>query len=198
MSRDGSTAAAALTLIEMPSLAAHVLDPVSGAAAPSFDAVYDAHVGFVWRVLRTLGVTETQIEDAVQDVFVVVHRRLCEWEGRAAITTWLFAIARRVASAYRRRATTPNNRTEALHDEHVAHTDTFADMSRAQAAATVLEILQQLDEDKRIVFALVELEQLSVPEVAQMLDLNLNTAYSRLRLARRAFELAVRAKVPTP
>ena len=54
-------------------------------------------------------------------------------------------------------------------------------------------VLEQMDEDKRIVFALVELEQLAVPEVARMLDLKLNTAYSRLRLARQAFELAVRA-----
>ncbi len=68
-------------------------------------------------------------------------------------------------------------------------------MSRAQAAATVVAILQQLDEDKRTVFALVELEQLSIPEVARMLELNLNTAYSRLRLARAAFEAAVKAQV---
>src|ERR1044071_722004 len=200
MTRDGSGALAA-PLVEMSlSAAAPVRDKEQDQASnvPSFDDIYTAHIGFVWRVLRALGVSDTQIEDAVQDVFVVVHRRLGEWEGRAAITTWLFAIARRVASAHRRRAATTQQRTAALHDEHAAQTDTFADMSRAQAAATVLEILQQLDDDKRIVFALVELEQLSVPEVAQMLDLNLNTAYSRLRLARRAFELAVRAKVPTP
>jgi len=59
----------------------------------------------------------------------------------------------------------------------------------------VLAILEQLDDDKRIVFALVELEQLSVPDVARMLDLKLNTAYSRLRHARQAFEAAVKAKV---
>jgi RNA polymerase sigma-70 factor, ECF subfamily len=58
-----------------------------------------------------------------------------------------------------------------------------------------MAILDTMDEDKRVVFALVELEQLSVPEVARMLELNLNTAYSRLRLARHAFELAVRARV---
>ncbi|MGN6104350.1 MAG: RNA polymerase sigma factor [Kofleriaceae bacterium] len=177
----------------MPSFA-HALDePAPAVAVPSFDEVYAAHVAFVWRVLRTFGLTEPQLEDAVQDVFVVVHRRLPEWEGRAAITTWLFAIARRVASSHRRRV--GNQRTEALVDEHASEADTFAAMSRAQAAATVFQILQQLDEDKRVVFALVELEQLSVPEVARMLDINLNTAYSRLRLARQAFELAVRAQV---
>ncbi|MBA3453561.1 MAG: RNA polymerase sigma factor [Deltaproteobacteria bacterium] len=160
---------------------------------PTFDAVYTAHVAFVWRVLRTFGVAEAQLEDAVQDVFIVVHRRLPEWEGRAAITTWLFAIARRVASAVRRRK--GNERTETMIDDPEGPADTFAAMSRAQAAATVMSILDAMDDDKRIVFALVELEQLSIPEVARMLELNLNTAYSRLRLARAAFEAAVKAQV---
>ena len=177
---------------QMPALA-HAIDDPAHAASLTFDDVYAQHAAFVWRILRTFGVGDAQIEDAVQDVFVVVHRRLAEWEGRAAITTWLFAIARRVASAYRRKHGA--HPTEELVDEHAAAADTFADMSRAQAAATVLAILQTLDEDKRTVFALVELEQLTVPEVARMLDINLNTAYSRLRLARHAFELAVRTQV---
>lgn len=159
--------------------------------APSFDEVYAAYFAFVWRILRTFGVPEAALEDAAQDVFVVVHRRLPEFEGRAAITTWLFAIARRVAGAHRRK----ESRTEVLDDQLASTADTFAAFSRAQAAATVMQILDTMDEDKRIVFALVELEQLSVPEVARMLELNLNTAYSRLRLARHAFELAVRARV---
>ena len=160
---------------------------------PSFDEVYSEHVGFVWRTLRSFGVREPQLEDAVQDVFVVVHRRLSEWEGRAAITTWLFAIARRVACAARRKLTTRT--TEPLDDEPAGTEDTFAAMSRAQAAATVMAILDTLDEDKRVVFTLVELEQLSVPEVAQMLDCNLNTTYSRLRLARAAFEQAAKKRI---
>jgi len=180
----------------MPSLA-HVLEATPEVAmparAPTFDEVYAAHFAFVWRVLRTFGVAEVGIEDAVQDVFVVVHRRLGDFEGRAAITTWLFAIARRIASGYRRR--TGTDRTEELVDDPVGTADTFAALSRAQAAATVMSILERMDEDKRVVFALVELEQLTVPEVAKLLDVNLNTAYSRLRLARTAFELAVRARV---
>jgi RNA polymerase sigma-70 factor, ECF subfamily len=184
----------------MPSVA-QALAPPHDAAILAFDEVYAAHVGFVWRVLRTLGVPDAQIEDAVQDVFVVVHRRLPEWQGRAAITTWLFAIARRVAHAHRRRASrnaaSPiEPLSDELADERPGGGDPFAEISRAQAAATVLAILEQLDDDKRIVFALVELEQLSVPEVARMLDLNLNTAYSRLRLARQAFEAAVKARGP--
>ena len=185
--RDGSGLLAA-PIVQMPALA-HALD--TEVALPTFDEVYSAHFAFVWRVLRTFGVADAGLEDAAQDVFVVVHRRLPEFEGRAAITTWLFAIARRVAQSHRRK----DGRTDPLDEEPVGSSDTFAAFSRAQAAATVMSILDTMDEDKRIVFALVELEQLSVPEVARMLDLNLNTAYSRLRLARHAFELAVRARV---
>jgi len=123
----------------------------------------------------------------------VVPRGLAGLRGRARIETWLFAIARRVAGAYRRTAVRKTDRQQAL-DEALAlasSDDTFAALSRAQAAAAVAAVLDGLDEDKRIVFTLVELEQLSVPDVATLLGINLNTAYSRLRLARRAFEAAV-------
>lgn len=192
--RDGCGGAATPTF-QMPALA-HALDrseDALAAAVPSFDEIYTAHVAFVWRTLRTFGVSDAHLEDAVQDVFVVVHRRLPEWEGRAQITTWLFAIARRVASTQRRKV--GNTRTEPMVDEPAGGADTFAAMQRAQASATVLAILDTMDEDKRIVFALVELEQLSVPEVAKLLSINLNTAYSRLRLARAAFEVAVKARM---
>lgn len=196
--RDGSAGVLPPT-VHMP-VAVHAAPALADAAVPAltFDAVYAANVAFVWRIVRTFGVPDAQLEDAVQDVFVVVHRRLAEWEGRAAITTWLFAIARRVASVHRRRA--DKRKAELPVEELVesadpqASGDPFAELSRQQAAATVMAILEGLDEDKRIVFALVELEQLSVPEVAHMLDLNLNTAYSRLRLARAAFEAAVKAR----
>ena len=185
--RDGSVGVAA-PMPRMPASAAAVPE----IAVPSFDEIYAAHFAFVWRTMRTFGVPDATLEDAAQDVFVVVHRRLPEFEHRAAITTWLFAITRRVASSHRRRV----KRTEPLDDDPVGASDTFAALSRAQAAATVLAILDTMDDDKRVVFALVELEQLSVPEVARMLDLNLNTAYSRLRLARAAFEVQARARVP--
>jgi RNA polymerase sigma-70 factor (ECF subfamily) len=167
----------------------HALDPVP-MSVPSFDEVYERHVAFVWRVARALGVADAALEDAVQEVFLVVHRRLGEFEGRSAITTWLFEITRRVALATRRRA----GRTEPLEDEPSGSADTFAAVTRTEAAAIVARILDGIDEDQRIVFALVELEQLSVPEVAAMLGVKLNTAYSRLRLARNAFEAAVRKR----
>lgn len=192
MSRGDGFGGVVASIGSMPA-AAQALEPTAHSAAPTFDEVYTSHVAFVWRVLRTFGLSGALLEDAVQEVFIVVHRRLPEWEGRAAITSWLFAIARRVAAAQRRRK--GNQHHEPLDHQLPSDEDTFAAMSRAQAAATVFQILQQLDEDKRVVFALVELEQLSVPEVASLLELNLNTTYSRLRLARQAFERAVRAQV---
>ena len=169
---------------------AHALESPRVAEVPSFDEVYAQHVAFVWRIARTLGVADSALEDAVQDVFVVVHRRLPEFEGRSTITTWLFEITRRVVSSHRRRG----GRTEPLAMEPTGTADTFADVTRTEAAAIVASILDCMDEDKRVVFALVELEQLAVPEVARMLGIKLNTAYSRLRLARHAFEAAVRER----
>ncbi len=184
----------------MPPVApATVAAPAAAAAvaAPGFEEVYQTHVRFVWRTVRAFGVAEAQLEDAVQDVFVVVHRRLPEFAGRARVETWLFAIARRVAGAYRRTASRKTDRQDAIDEGTLASADdTFAALSRAQAAAAVAAILDTLDEDKRLVFTLVELEQLSVPDVAALLELNLNTAYSRLRLARRAFEAAVARRAP--
>jgi RNA polymerase sigma-70 factor (ECF subfamily) len=174
-----------------------VAPPNRLAAAPAFDDVYQLHVRFVWRTVRSFGVAPAHLEDAVQDVFVVVHRRLAEFAGRARIETWLFAIARRVAGAYRRTASRKTDRQDAIDDVVLASADdTFAALSRAQAAAAVAAVLDTFDEDKRIVFTLVELEQLSVPDVAELLGINLNTAYSRLRLARRAFEAAVAKRPP--
>lgn len=159
--------------------------------ALSFDEVYTLYVDFVWRVLRACGVPADQLEDAAQDVFVVVHRRLPEFEGRSAITTWLFAITRRVASKHRR----PRRNVDAPPLVTGTATDPFDDLARVQAAETIAAILDGMDDDKRLVFALVEIEQLSVAEVARMLQLNLNTAHSRLRLARAEFTAAARRKV---
>lgn len=183
--------------LEQPSYA-DAIGPRTVPGLPMFDEVYVEHVAFVWRVVRSFGVPEAGLEDAVQDVFVVVHRRLPEWEGRSAMTTWLFAIARRVASGHRRRAGTA--RTEPLADsyanEPATSGDPFAATARAEAAATVMAILDTMDEDRRIAFALVELEGMTVPEVCALTGAKLNTVYSRLRLARIAFEAAVRARGP--
>ncbi|MFT3692829.1 MAG: sigma-70 family RNA polymerase sigma factor [Kofleriaceae bacterium] len=157
-----------------------------GAKALSFDEVYEQHVAFVWRVLRSLGVPPVHLEDAAQDVFVVVHRKLADFEGRAAITTWLFAITRKVAVKHRTRP------LAATAIEAMSTDDPFRDAARAEAAAKIAAILDRMDDDRRIVFALVELEHQSVADVARMLGINPNTAASRLRLAREDFAAALK------
>ena len=78
------------------------LDAPGLATSLDLAEVYRCHAGFVWRVVRRLGVPDAALEDVVHDVFLVVHRRLSEYDGRAALTTWLFGIARGVASNHRR------------------------------------------------------------------------------------------------
>src|SRR5689334_11305277 len=158
---------------------------------PAFDALYEAHFDFVWRSLRRLGVPEAQMDDAVQDVFLVVHRRLGGFEGRSSLKTWLFGIALKVASLHRR--TAQRRRTEPLPDEPIDASGLPADAltEAADAARLVRELLDALDEDRRAVFVLAELEQMTAPEISSALGVNLNTVYSRLRLARRDFDAAL-------
>ncbi|HTJ41713.1 MAG TPA: sigma-70 family RNA polymerase sigma factor [Kofleriaceae bacterium] len=153
--------------------------------------VYDRHAPFVFRVLRGLGVRDDRVDDAVQDVFIVVHRRLAEFEARSSLTTWLYAIARRVASQYRRSAATRREDEGTDLDRLPAHASPFEDAKRNQAARLCAEILDELDDDKREVFVLIELEQMSAPDVAQVLGIPVNTVYSRLRLARARFEASL-------
>ncbi len=160
-----------------------------------FEALYEQHFDFVWRTVRYLGVPDASVDDAVQDTFLVAHRRLADFEARSSPRTWLFAIALRVVSDHRR----SQRRRGRLHDElksaPSAEPNTPHDHAeRAQARSMLLGALARLSEQQRAVFVLSELEQMSAPEIVQALDVNLNTVYSRLRAARREFERAVRAR----
>ncbi|HVZ74991.1 MAG TPA: sigma-70 family RNA polymerase sigma factor [Polyangia bacterium] len=159
--------------------------------------IYARHADFVWRNLRRLGVHESSIDDAVQDVFLVVHRRLGDFEARAQVTTWLFGIVLRVAQTYRRSATRRRARltdAPASDFEHVPTTTTEGPaelFERREASQLLHRLLDELDDDKRAMLVCIELEQMTVPEAAESLGLNLNTAYGRLRAARAAFNDAV-------
>lgn len=155
--------------------------PSDPAARPSFREVFDTEVGFVFRVLRRLGVPERDLDDAAQDVFVVVHRRLPSFEGGLSLRAWLFGIARRVALGRRRRA---SQRLEQLGSESL---DVGADASKEEqiAARALLErALAVLDAEKREVLFLYELEGMPMHEVAEAVGCPVQTAYSRLRTAR--------------
>lgn len=180
--------------------------PPAAAAAASLTVaeVYERHAAMVFRALRALGVPPASLDDAVQDVFLVVHRRLGEFEGRAALTTWLFAIARRVAADHRRRVPRGTQPLSAVVEVADAGADPARAAQTAEAARAVLAILDTLDAEQREVFVLMELEQLAAPAVAEIVGAPLNTVYSRLRLARARFEqalarrAAVRAREESP
>jgi RNA polymerase sigma-70 factor (ECF subfamily) len=177
---------------------ARAADPVGVADTPTFDAVYDEHFAFVWRSARRLGVSEAAVDDVVQEIFLVVHRRLDDFEARSSLKTWLFGIALRVVRDHRRslRRKAPHSlRPEAPVDPDAlratAATGPHEAAARAEAVRVLHELLDALDDDKREVFVLAELEQMSAPEIADALGTNVNTVYSRLRVARQAFDEAL-------
>lgn len=156
------------------------------AAAREFEAIYREHVGFVWRNLRRLGVPELEIEDAAHEVFMVVLRRLSEFDGKAAITTWLYAIVRGIASN-RRRADLRRQRRHTEAPPPGPAEGPAEWLERSQAAATVARFLATLSPEQREVFELFEIEGLRAHEVAAALDVNVNTVYTRLRAGRLRF-----------
>jgi RNA polymerase sigma-70 factor (ECF subfamily) len=167
------------------------------AQPPGLPEIYAQHADFVFRNLRRLGVVESAIDDAVQDVFLVVHRRLGDFEARAQVTTWLFGIVLRVAQSYRRsamrrRARLSDTPASDIEQVPVSTAESPIELLERREASTLLHrLLDELDDDKRAMLVCVELEQMTVPEAAESLGLNLNTAYGRLRAARATFNDAV-------
>ena len=160
------------------------------AEVPGFAVVYEQHFDFVWRSARRLGVPEASVDDVVQDVFVTVYRRLNEFEGRSQLKTWIFGILRHTISDLRRgqrRKPTSALDQEPADGRGLSPQDAAV---RTEGFKLLHEALASLPDDQREVFVLAELEQLSSPEIASALDVNLNTVYSRLRAARQEFEAA--------
>lgn len=178
----------AIPTVESPPMAA-------GAAGTKlrFEDVYREHFRFVWRSLRHLGVADSDVEDAVQDVYIVIHAKLAAFEERSRITTWIYGICLHVAQARRRRAHVrrelPTDPRELPADEtQLAHA---ADAYERRQAERVLDaILDTMPIEQRAVFTLFELEGRTCEEIAQLCAIPLGTVYSRLRLAREAFKRA--------
>jgi RNA polymerase sigma-70 factor (ECF subfamily) len=159
------------------------------AAAPTFDDVYEAHFAFVWRNVLNRGVPSSAVDDVVQEVFVVVHRKLAGFEGRSSVRTWLAGIVRRVVSDHvRKRGNAPVG-DELLENDSVSSARGPAEELDAKAAARVLdELLARMPEAQREVFILHEIEQMTGREIAEAVGANENTVHTRLRAARRIFE----------
>lgn len=161
---------------------------------PSFGEVYAQWFDFVFRSVRRLGLRDAAVDDAVQDVFLVVYRRLADFEGRSSLKTWLFGITLRVVKDHRRRIVRKDQPTESLRESLVGAHEGCPDRAaqKAEAVRLIHEVLDSMDDDKRAIFVMAELEQMTAPEIAETLGVNLNTVYSRLRAARALFEMGVK------
>ena len=163
-------------------------------APRAFDDVYTENAAFVWRVLRGMGVTEAFVDDATQDVFVVVHRRLGEFDGRFAVKTWLFEIAYRVACEYRRKAKRAASHAP-LGDDVRDRAPSPVERAQENESLRVLEdLLDGMDDEKRVVLVLSGIEGMTVPEIAAVTATPVNTVYTRLRRARIELSEALAAR----
>ncbi len=158
--------------------------------SPELARVYREHAGFVWRTVMRLGVPEEAAEDVMHEVFLVVRRRLAEFDGRASLRSWLFGIARGVAANHRRSTRRARRRLELLPSRAPAR-DPEEDLRRREAAAFVRRFLRELDPEMRLAFELVEIEGMRAAEVAALLEVPRARVYSRLRIARVRFQQAI-------
>jgi RNA polymerase sigma-70 factor (ECF subfamily) len=163
-------------------------------AQPSFDQLYQRYYDFVSRSLSRLGVRPAQIDDAAQDVFVVMHRRISDLRADASTKAFCSAVAVRVARGYRRSA----RRKAAINVDMSRLADLgsspFEQAARAQAERVLEGFLGGLDRDRRTVFMMAELEEMTAPEISQELHMNLSTVYTRLRAARQRFVAYLNAR----
>lgn len=158
------------------------------ATAQTLERIYRQHVGYVYRVVQRFGMQSTEAEDATQEVFMVVHRRLADFDFQhGAMRSWLFAIARGVAanrrrSNKRRLTVVPPTSTAAQGPSPEQHT------GHREVLRHVGTFLAKLPPKQREVFELIDIEGLRGPEVSELLQTKINTVYTRLRLARTAFK----------
>ncbi len=178
-----------------PVLASHYAQRAASApTVPPFQSVYRQYFDFVWSSARRLGAEPESIDDLVQEVFIVIHGKLDRLEKPEALRSFIYGVVRRTVSTHRRarRSRPVAGLAASVGPEAVSHSPSPLEQTEANAELQLLaKLLDELDEPKREVFALVELEELTVPEAAEVLEIPLNTAYSRLRLARQAFEAAL-------
>jgi len=178
-------AAAAIDLSFSPAPESAVIptSPPTTTRPLSSAEVFRDHGAFVFRLLRRLGVPNSDLDDVTQDVFVIVHRALDRYEERNQMRAWLYRICVREASRVRRSKKPVDlvdvdtlTEPSATPEEHAERNEARADFDR---------LLSVLDDDRRAVFVLYEVEELPMEEVAQVVGCPVATAYSRLRSARK-------------
>jgi RNA polymerase sigma-70 factor (ECF subfamily) len=179
-----------------PALASQDRAPESHALpateVPPFESVYQQYFDFVWSGARRLGVSAAALDDVVQEIFMVIHAKLHTVRQPQSLRSWIYGVVRRTVSDHHRAQRTRDASTGAyaITTELLQHgPPTPSDLKeRNDQMALLFTLLEEIDWPKREVFMLAELEGMTAPEIAESLEIPLNTAYSRLRAARIAFE----------
>lgn len=157
---------------------------------PELDAIFREHARYVFRCLRHLGVADADVDDVCQEVFLTAHRKLPTFEGRSSVRTWLYGIALRVASDYRRSAYV--RRERAVAEPELGGEPAKDAGPSVEARQALSALLATLDPDRRDVVVLYEIEGFTMKEVAELVGCPLQTAYSRLYSARAELAQSVR------
>jgi RNA polymerase sigma-70 factor, ECF subfamily len=151
-----------------------------------FSRVYVEHFDFVWRAARGLGANPANVDDVVQEVFLIVHRKLGSLEHPEALRSWLFGITRRVCKDHRRSAARRGLHVELDQQREInPDRDPQAHAVGRQELRLVERYVDGLDEENRALFFLTLVEGLSIADAAKALNVNANTTYSRVRVLRQ-------------
>lgn len=157
---------------------------------PDFLQIYDEYVDFLWRAAAGLGVPTDVREDIVQEVMLVVHRRLDQFERRSSLKTWLFGILYNVVANYRRGVRRKGPTVEIPESLHSPGDPQSAAIDR-EDLRFVQAFLNELPDEPRAVFVAFFLERLSAPETAQATGLSIETVYTCVRTLKRRFRAAL-------
>ncbi|MEE9386914.1 MAG: sigma-70 family RNA polymerase sigma factor [Nannocystaceae bacterium] len=170
--------------------------PLRLASNREFSEIYRAHVRFVWRCLRGYGVPDAAVQDAAQEVFLVVHRRLSDYDPTTNMRTWIYSIARRIAANRRRSQLRADQREAAVVVTGADRADPESSLAARRDLARVQAFLDQLDPNSRDVFFLFHVESFTGREIGEMLDMNPHTVNTRLRAVRKGFRIYWGAEAP--
>jgi RNA polymerase sigma-70 factor (ECF subfamily) len=154
--------------------------------------LYKQEFGYAWRTLRRLGVRESDLADVAHDLFIVVFRHLADYDPARPIRPWLFGIAFRVVSDYRRSARFARETLGEAPEVVDRAPPVDEQIAERQAQAAVMRVLDALDLDRRAVLVMHDIDGHPVPEIAAALAIPVATAYSRLRLAREDLTAAIK------
>lgn len=165
---------------------------LEGVANERFQALFSAEIGWMWSTLRRLGVRHADLEDVTHDVFLTVYRKLDVYDPERPVRPWLFAFAYRAASDYRRLARHREEPTDDVPEREASAARGDDILEQKEESALIHAALARIDLDRRAVLVAHEIDGTPMRDVAAALGIPLNTAYSRLRIAREELTTAVK------